>query len=117
MKKFFCVAIGVAMLSGCASMATTNAQLTQRTADALGLAPTQFKISNKHNDGLLRLDYLATTNEGNVYSCYLTGAFSISGSNVSDAICHPRGETNEPAPSNQNSNGTCNALLAAANKC
>jgi hypothetical protein len=105
---------------GCASVAVTDTALQQRTAVSLSLAPGSFTISNRQNSGV-RSDYDVTTQDGRQFACYVTGAVSVTGRNVSDALCHatPKlaaGSTPAPAVSPKPAT-TCNALLQAAGRC
>lgn len=115
------VALALAtVLSGCASVAVTNDALQERTATGLSLAPGSFTISNRRNSGV-QTNYDVATQDGRQFACYVTGAVSITGRNVSDAICHasPKlasGSAPAPAPTAKPA-ATCNALLQAAGKC
>ena len=107
-------------LMGCASVAVTDDALQQRTAASLSLATGSFTISNRQNSGV-RSDYDVTTQDGRQFSCYVTGGVSVTGRNVSDALCHaaPKltvGATPVPATSPKPA-AACNALLQAAGRC
>lgn len=101
-------------VTGCASMAVTSDALTQHTAKALSLTPSEFAISHRVDDGV-RTNYTVTTNQGATYRCYVTGSLTVTGRNVSDAVCAPAGaDSVEP---DAGDSGECNALLKAAGKC
>ena len=105
------------VLAGCASVAVTNDALQQRTAVGLSLAPGSFTISNRQNSGV-QTNYNVTTQDGHQFACYVTGGVSITGRNVSDAICRPAAAaTGAAAASPTKPAATCNALLQAAGRC
>ncbi|MBI5926707.1 MAG: hypothetical protein HY836_14045 [Aquabacterium sp.] len=99
----------------------SNDAIEQNTAFTLGVPKGSFTISDRVDDGV-KSTYVAKTNTGKQYNCYVTGAIGITGRVVSDAICQPiatnKSSTTRvsPAASSQ-SNATCNALLKAAGKC
>lgn len=84
--KFTFEAIAVLMLAGCASVAVNGDILEKRTSNALGLAPSNFVITSRVNDGV-RTDYVVKTKNNKIYNCYITGTYSVMGRVVSDAIC------------------------------
>lgn len=84
--KFTFEAIAVLLLAGCASVAVNGDILEKRTAYALGLAPSNFVITSRVNDGV-RTDYVVKTKSNKIYNCYVTGTYSVMGRVVSDAIC------------------------------
>lgn len=110
-----------ASIAGCASVAVSNDAIEQNTAFTLGLPKGAFTISDRVDDGV-KSTYVAKTNSGKQYNCYVTGAIGITGRVVSDAICQPiminksSATKTSPAASSQ-SNAGCNALLKAAGKC
>lgn len=122
------VVLAAAFTTGCASMAVSNDAIEQNTAFALGLEKGTFAISNRVDEGI-KSTYSVKTDTGKKYSCYVTGAVSIAGRVVSDAICNEIGKPTEmakpaeigkPAKPAKPKNGTgasCNALLKAAGKC
>ncbi|MDR2837643.1 MAG: hypothetical protein LBV49_03605 [Azonexus sp.] len=121
-KNAFLVSLAV-IISGCASVAVNEESLQSRTAFALGLEQGDFTISNRSDDGV-RTDYTVTTNKKQVFSCYVTGVVSITGRNVSDAICSEKsspaatagkGKNAEKKPAGKASG--CNDLLRAAGRC
>ena len=115
-------------ISGCASVAVSNDAVEKNTASTLGLAKSDFTISNRADDGV-KTTYLAKTNAGKQYNCYVTGTITITGRAVSDAICNEikasvAQPTSTPKASSAPSTSTapssapaCNALLKAAGKC
>jgi hypothetical protein len=106
-----------AVLAGCASVAVTNDALQQRTAVGLSLVPGSFTITNRQNSGV-QTNYNVTTQDGPQFACYVTGGVSITGRNVSDAICRPAaGATGAAATPTTKPAATCNALLQAAGRC
>lgn len=111
-----------ALIGGCASVAVTSNTLEDRTALALGLNKGDFTIINRQDSGV-RSDYTVQTKTGAQYSCYVTGAVSIVGRSVSDAICNQTVSVDKKAEKNTDkkaptpNNATCNALLKAAGKC
>ena len=121
-KRLISVSFAALIFSGCASVAVNEASLEQRTAHALGLAASDFTISDRSDSGI-RTDYLATTKTGQKYSCYVTGTFSVVGRVVSDAMCTQQksaGGKAAPAPAakaGKPAAANCNALLKAAGKC
>lgn len=116
-KKLTALAALTVLMSGCASMAVTNDSLTQRTATALGLTPSQFTISNRTDNGV-RTDYSVQTTSGKTYACYVTGTVSITGRVVSDAVCSAPNQGAASAEASRSAPSTsCNALLKAAGKC
>lgn len=93
---------------GCASMVVKEDHLVKKTALALNLDKSDFKISDRADDGL-QTSYIATTKQGKKYNCYVEGSFSFgTGSVVTDAICN---EVGKPT------NNKCDALSKAAGKC
>jgi hypothetical protein len=118
MKNVMSIALAaLGLVAGCASTAVSDDIIITRTSFALGLAPSEFAITNRTNSGV-RSDYIATTKTNRVYQCYVAGSVSVTGKVVSDAICSPMSgkttqEQSQPAASGQ----PCNALLKAAKKC
>lgn len=124
--------VAILAASGCASVAVTGSAIEQRTAVALGVAPTDITISNRSDSGI-RTDYVATTSQKKVYNCYVTGTVSVVGRTVSDAMCTPvaaaveqptaktAAATAAPAKAStqkpSSASPSCNALLKAAGKC
>ncbi len=116
MKSVFAYGAAMAVITlsaGCASVAVTDDAIEKNTAFALGLEKGDFTISNRQDDGI-KSTYAVSTKSGKKFSCYVTGAVSVTGRNVSDAVCSEIGRTGAPAAS---APGTCNALLKAAGKC
>lgn len=118
LKRSVLPALAIVLLSACASVAVNEESMVKRTAFALSLAPEDFTISNRTDDGV-RTDYQVQTKSGRHYACYVTGTLSVMGRAVSDAICNevPRpgvAEAPKPAPA---AKPACNALLKAAKKC
>lgn len=106
------------LITGCASVAVTGDAIERNTAQALGLSPGTFTISNRADEGV-KTTYNVDTQAGKRYSCYVTGTVSVMGRVVSDAMCtelaSARGQakaTAAPAAA-----PTCNALLKAAGRC
>ncbi len=85
------VLVGSHFLSGCASQAVSDDNLTQNTAFALGLDSNEFSISNRADSGI-KTTYSVKTKSGKQYNCYVTGTISIVGKVVSDAICNEKGK-------------------------
>ncbi|MFZ3118563.1 MAG: hypothetical protein WA159_09605 [Variovorax sp.] len=117
-RKLSAFAVVVA-LAGCAATAVTSDALQKNTAFALGVDSSAFTISDRVDEGV-KTTYRVATRSGKTYSCYVTGAISITGRNVSDAICtemgKPAGATAGPAGRSTNP-ANCNALLKAAGRC
>lgn len=105
-----------AFTTGCASVAVSNNAIEKNTAFALGLDTSAFTISDRVDDGI-KSSYAVKTNSGKKYSCYVTGAVSVMGRVVSDAICNEMGKPAKQAASAGTTGGSCNALLKAAGKC
>lgn len=72
-------------------MAVSNNAIEQNTASALGLEKGTFTISDRVDDGV-KSSYAVKTNSGKKYSCYVTGAVSVMGRVVSDAVCNEVGK-------------------------
>lgn len=117
-KKLAAAAALSVLMAGCASVAVNNDSLSQRTAQALGLSPSDFTISNRTDSGV-RTDYTAHTTSGKTYACYVTGTVSFTGRVISDAMCSDRtsGAATPQAASGGGASSQCNALLKAAGKC
>lgn len=109
------------ILSGCASTMSA-AKIEQRTALAIGREVGSFSIGAKSEESGGRVNYTATTKDGQVYQCYVYGATGLAKATSfgmvpdSDAICTAmnRGAA-KPAPATAQT--PCNALLKAAGKC
>ncbi|MDR2186484.1 MAG: hypothetical protein LBE62_00355 [Azonexus sp.] len=120
-KSFFSVCLAV-IAAGCASVAVNEESLQNRTAQALGLRAGDFTISNRSDSGV-RTDYTVTTNQKQVFSCYVTGTVSMVGRVVSDAMCTEvsspaaakKGKSAEKKPAGKAPD--CNDLLKAAGRC
>jgi len=108
------VVVLVGLVAGCASVAVTNDAIEKNTAFALGIEKGTFTISNREDDGI-KTTYLATTNAGKKYTCYVTGTVSVVGRVVSDAVCNQVGKSAKQATGATSQ--SCNALLKAAGKC
>jgi hypothetical protein len=116
----FVTLVAVVLITGCASVAVTNDAIERNTAQALGLNPGTFSVSNRADDGI-KTTYNVTTQAGKRYSCYVTGTVSVMGRMVSDALCTEMAGgrsqgTTTPAPAPAAA-GPCNALLRAAGRC
>lgn len=79
------------IVTGCASMAVTDASLEDKTAFALGLEKGDFAISNRTDSGV-DTNYIVKTKKGQEYRCYVQGTVSIMGRTVSDAVCNRKGQ-------------------------
>lgn len=118
-KLIICSAAVLA--AGCASVAVTSDTLESRVATSLGLAKSEFKISDRVDSGV-RSDFKVTTNSEQTYACYVTGSVSIVGRVVSDPVCtettvkQSKQETTKKTARTHNK-ATCNDLLRAAGKC
>ena len=85
-------AIGVPLLViGCASVAVTNEAIVDRTAFALGLAKTDFTVSQRVDEGTTTR-YAVRTKNGQEFNCSVGGSFNVLGRSVSDALCTKKGE-------------------------
>jgi hypothetical protein len=80
------------LMIGCASMAVTNQAIEDRTAFALGLAKTDFTVSQRVDEGTTTR-YAVRTKTGQEFNCFVGGSFSVLGRSVSEAICTKKGET------------------------
>jgi hypothetical protein len=80
-----------ALASGCASIAVTDEALVDRTAFALGLAKSDFTISNRTDEGTTTR-YSVRSKAGQEFNCFVGGSFSVLGRSVSEAICTKKGE-------------------------
>ena len=90
---------------------------------SLSLAPGAFSITDRKNAGV-QTNYNVTTQDGRQFACYVTGAVSITGRNVSDAICRAAPKTSAAGASSTSPStaatkpaAPCNALLQAAGRC
>lgn len=79
------------MATGCASLAVSDAAITDRTASALGLGKGDFTISERRDEGT-STRYVARTKAGQEYNCTIGGSFNVLGRVVSDALCNKKGE-------------------------
>ncbi|MGF6349156.1 hypothetical protein [Variovorax sp. W2I14] len=116
-----------ALVGGCASTAVTDDAIVTNTSRALGLPPSAFTISNRADSGV-QTTFIARTDGGRTYNCYVEGSVSVVGRVVSDAICQEMRQSDTPASARRSSSrpatGTaptaapaCNALLRAAGRC
>lgn len=85
-------ALGVLFAVGCASVAVSNDALVDRTAFALGLAKSDFTISQRVDEGTTTR-YQVRTKTGQEFNCFVGGSISVIGPSVSEAICARKGET------------------------
>ncbi|MET3497329.1 hypothetical protein [Variovorax boronicumulans] len=122
--------MAAALAGGCASTAVTDDAIVTNTSRALGLPPSAFTISNRADSGV-QTTFIAKTDGGRTYNCYVEGAVSMVGRVVSDAVCQEMRQTDAPASARRGGNarpaaGTapapaptqaCNALLRAAGRC
>ncbi len=112
------------LLPGCAATIDQGG-LEQRTAQAIGRPVGQFSLSERSDETGGRIQYTATTRDGQVYRCHLysaTGfqrAMSFGQTPHSDALCSAMAGNGKPAvtPPQGNTTGACNALLKAAKRC
>lgn len=116
MKTAFLVSLVALIATGCASVAVKDDNLVKNTAMTLGLSADAFKISNRVDEGI-KTTYLVTTTSGKTYGCYVTGAVTLTGRNVSDAVCTEQGRPSAAAAAPAPAATPCNALLKAAGKC
>jgi hypothetical protein len=79
------------LLAACASIAVTDDAIVERTAFALGLAKTDFTISNRTDDGTTSR-YSVRTKTGQDFNCFVGGSISVLGRSVSEAVCTRKGE-------------------------
>ncbi|WP_257863782.1 hypothetical protein [Variovorax sp. ZS18.2.2] len=121
--------MAAALVGGCASTAVTDDAIVTNTSRALGLPPTAFTISNRADSGV-QTTFIAKTDGGRTYNCYVEGSVSVVGRVVSDAICQEMRQSDAPASARRSNarpaSGTapapapapaCNALLRAAGRC
>lgn len=116
--------MAAALVGGCASTAVTDDAIVTNTSRALGLPPSAFTISNRADSGV-QTTFIAKTDGGRTYNCYVEGSVSVVGRVVSDAICQEMRQSDAPASarrSNAKPSGpapapACNALLRAAGRC
>lgn len=85
------LALASAFGAGCASIAVTDEAIVERTAFALGLAKTDFTVSNRVDDGTTTR-YAVRTRSGQDYHCFVGGSISVLGRTVSEAVCSKKGE-------------------------
>jgi hypothetical protein len=83
-----CVSLTAA---GCASVAVTHDAIVDRTATALGLARSDFSVSQRVDEGTTTR-YAVRTKGGQAYNCFVGGSFNVLGRSVSDAVCTKAGE-------------------------
>lgn len=83
--------IATAMTTACASVAVTDQAIVDRTAFALGLAKSDFTISNRTDEGTTTR-YSVRTKSGQDFNCFVGGSISVLGRSVSEAICTRKGE-------------------------
>lgn len=100
-------------LTGCASVAVSDSDIEQKAAQTLGLQKGSFKVSDRMDNGI-QTHFSVQADSGEKYSCYVTGAISVVGATVSDAICN---SATAAASKPQTDGEQCNALLKAAGKC
>ena len=121
--------MAAALVGGCASTAVTDDAIVTNTSRALGLPPSAFTISNRADSGV-QTTFIARTDGGRTYNCYVEGSVSVMGRVVSDAICQEMRQSDAPASARRANarpaSGTapapspapaCNALLRAAGRC
>lgn len=119
---FFTLLAAAALAGGCASTAVTDDAIVTNTSRALGLPPAAFTISNRADSGV-QTTFIAKTDGGRTYNCYVEGSVSVIGRVVSDAICQEMRQTDAPArrsnarPTAPAPAQACNALLRAAGRC
>ena len=121
---FFALLAAAALVGGCASQAVTDDAIVTNTSRALGLPPSAFTISNRADSGV-QTTFIARTDGGRTYNCYVEGSVSVVGRVVSDAICQEMRQSDAPAsarrsnakPSGPTPTPACNALLRAAGRC
>ena len=83
--------VGSVVLSGCSTLYNvTDEKIKERTAFALGLDENQISISGRTQDGM-QTNYIAKTNKGVVYRCYIVGGIAAMGQ-TSAAMCNKKGE-------------------------
>ncbi len=112
----FSLAVVAALASGCASVAVTDDAIQRNTAVALGVGTGAVVISGRENDGV-KTTYVAKTNSGKTYNCYVTGTVSVVGRVVSDAMCTEVGKGGGSKATQSGNSPSCNALLKAAGRC
>ncbi len=89
--KAFGAGLVVVGMLGCASVAVSNDALVDRTAFALGLAKSDFTISQRVDEGTTTR-YQVRTRAGQEFNCFVGGSISVIGPSVSEAICSRKGE-------------------------
>lgn len=85
-------AVVVLLIAGCASVAVSNDAIVDRTAFALGLAKSDFTVSQRVDEGTTTR-YQVRTKTGQEFNCFVGGSISVIGPSVSEAICTRKGET------------------------
>lgn len=83
--------VAALLATGCASIAVTDDAIAERTAFALGLAKSDFTISNRVDDGTTAR-YSVRTKTGQDYNCFVGGSIGLLGRAVSEAVCTKKGE-------------------------
>ena len=128
-SSFFALLAAALLVGGCASHAVTDDAIVTNTSRALGLPPSAFTVSNRADSGV-QTTFIARTDGGRTFNCYVEGSVSVVGRVVSDAICQEMRQSDAPAYSRRANarpaSGTapapapapaCNALLRAAGRC
>ncbi|SFP99583.1 hypothetical protein [Variovorax sp. 770b2] len=123
----FALLAAALLVGGCASHAVTDDAIVTNTSRALGLPPGAFTISNRADSGV-QTTFIARTDGGRTFNCYVEGSVSVVGRVVSDAICQEMRQSDAPASARRSAakppSGAapapapaCNALLRAAGRC
>jgi len=109
MKKYLFLALVPVMFTGCAIFhpKVDDSELASRAAFALNVPKDSIRISDVTDSGM-RTEFTATTRGGKRHACYVTAGISVTGRNISDAICSGASSAGQ---------GSCNALNHAAGKC
>lgn len=86
-----CLALGAAVIAGCASFTVSDEAIVDRTAFALGLNKGDFTVSNRTNEGV-STRYAVRTKSGQEYQCVIGGSLSVLGRQATEALCSKKGE-------------------------
>ena len=94
-RTVVCAPVAI-LIAACAGLPVGNNVIQEKTAATLNLSQDAFTISDRVNEGE-KTSYTVATQRGKKYRCHITGAASLTGAGLSNAICSELSTATKPA--------------------
>lgn len=82
---------GLLFTSGCANQIISDSSMQRTVAGAIGVAPEDVTIIDRHSEGLTNTVILAQTKSGHRYACSINGGGVLTLGMTNGTMCQPAG--------------------------